>query len=683
VLVVVAVAGCGGGGAGDREVTHREDLAGIRDRGVLRILVEADDETYLPRGGDPLIEERTLALEFAARQGLEGRLIRVDRFGDLLPALADGRGDLVAANVTMTAERSERFGFTRAIDTTRELLVLAADRTVPATVADASGRIGARSGTTFAETARRLAAAHEALEAVVYAGAITNEALLDSVVAGRIDFAIQDSNRLDVILGYRKGLQRGPAVSAPRNVAWVVRRENPELRRELSAFLYEMDLLGAAPERSTADLPAIRQSGRIRMITRNNAATYFLWRGRLLGFEYELAQRFARSQGLRLEVLVAPSHDDLLPMLLDGRGDFVAAFLTRTAAREEQGVAFSRPYHHATEVVVGDADDTPLESVADLAGRRIAVREASAYWTHLERLRAEHAVDFELVVAPADMETEEIMARVADGTYDLTVADSHLLELEMTYRDDLQGILQLDGRRDHGWAVRQDNPQLLAAIDAFLAENYRGLFYNMRYERYFERPRYLPETREHAGDGLTLSPYDDIVRELAPLHGLDWRLVVAQMYQESRFDPDAESWAGARGLMQVMPRTARELGIEDLHDPRESIEAGLRSLDWVYDRFPDRLEPAERLWLALAGYNAGHGHVRDARRLAQSLGYDPDRWFDHVEKAMLLLSRPEYANKARHGYVRGEEPVAYVRAIRDRYRAYVDILRHGVRRDDG
>jgi membrane-bound lytic murein transglycosylase F len=201
----------------------------------------------------------------------------------------------------------------------------------------------------------------------------------------------------------------------------------------------------------------------------------------------------------------------------------------------------------------------------------------------------------------------------------------------------------------------------------------------MRYTKYFERARHLSDGgAELRGDG-SISPYDDLVRRAAEAHGFDWRLVVAQMYQESRFDPDAESWAGARDLMQVLPRTAQELGIDDLHDPEKSVEAGLRYLEWVRERFPASLDPAERMWFTLAGYNAGHGHVRDARRLARRLGHDPDRWFGHVERAMLKLSEPEYANRARHGFVRGREPVQYVRAIRDRYQAYVDLLRRRTR----
>ncbi len=146
------------------------------------------------------------------------------------------------------------------------------------------------------------------------------------------------------------------------------------------------------------------------------------------------------------------------------------------------------------------------------------------------------------------------------------------------------------------------------------------------------------------------------------------------MYQESRFDPRARSFAGAQGLMQVLPRTAEEFGLNDLDDPETAIHAGVRYLDWVRERFEDELPVRDRMWFALAAYNAGPGHVRDARRLAASMGLNPNRWFDNVERAMLLLSRREYANAAQHGYCRCNEPVQYVREIQTRYNAYVETV---------
>ena len=158
----------------------------------------------------------------------------------------------------------------------------------------------------------------------------------------------------------------------------------------------------------------------------------------------------------------------------------------------------------------------------------------------------------------------------------------------------------------------------------------------------------------------------------AEQYGFDWRLLVAQMYQESRFDPQAKSWAGALGLMQVLPRTARQMGFDgDLADPEIGIHAGVKYMAWMRERFDPELPVLDRMWFTLAGYNAGAEHVRDARRLARKKGWSSKRWFGNVERAMLLLSQRKYARKARHGFVRGREPVNYVRQIKQRYEAYV------------
>ncbi len=650
------------------------DLGDIVESGRLRVLLGRSQETYLPRHGAGLYAERELAEQFAGRLGIEAELVFVDSFSDLLPALLDGRGDLAASNLTVTDARRARVNFTRPLRYSRDRLVVAAGRAVPGEQDALAGTVAARRGTTLLDSARQLAAEHAALEVVAVDDSLTNDALVDMLADGEFDYVIQDGNVLETMLDYRDDIAAGPAVTEPRPLAWAVRPDNPELLAALNDFIAEYRLLGGSDTRYIADLPELRERRRLRMITRNNAATYFLWRGELLGFEYELGKRFAETEKLRLEVVVAPSHADMIPMLLRGEGDLIAAYLVPTEARVAQGVTFTRPYHYASEVVIGRVDEEAVESLAGLAGRSIAVRRSSSYWTHLEELIGAGELDVELIAAPPDMETQEIIDAVAAGRFDLTVADSHILDVELTWRDDIRSLLSIGEERPHGWAVHPQNVELLAAMNAFFDKAYRGLFYNIRYQKYFENPRHAREEPAELLAPGRLSPYDELVRAYAERYSFDWRLIVAQMYRESRFNPSARSWMGAVGLMQVLPRTAKEFGFEDLRNPETGIHAGIRYLDWVRDRFPRRLDPGERTWFALAGYNAGHGHVRDARRLARELGLDPDRWFDNVELAMLKLSEPEYAQRARHGYVRGSEPVQYVREIRERYQAYTRLL---------
>jgi membrane-bound lytic murein transglycosylase F len=347
--------------------------------------------------------------------------------------------------------------------------------------------------------------------------------------------------------------------------------------------------------------------------------------------------------------------------------------MTNTDERQREGIAFSRPYNTISEILVSRSDD-PIDSAEQLTGRTVVVRRSSSYWQSMQALQ-QQGIAFKLIAAPEELETEELIAQLARGEIDLTVADSHILDIELTWRDDIRGAFALEVRH-HGWMVRQENPELLKAVNAFHKKEYRGLFYNITYDKYFKNSKQILshiEERSDNTDNNSLSPYDSLVRKYAEHYGFDWRLIVSQMYQESRFNPNAKSWAGALGLLQVLPRTAKEFGIKDLRDPDSGLHAGVQYLDWLLKRFEPGLNIGERTWFALAAYNAGVGHVRDARQLAREKGWDPDKWFDNVEKTMLLLSNKRYSKVAKHGYVRGHEPVNYVRQIHDRYLAYLKL----------
>jgi membrane-bound lytic murein transglycosylase F len=372
---------------------------------------------------------------------------------------------------------------------------------------------------------------------------------------------VADSNLVQAVLGYRNDVRSAIDLTEDRPIAWAVRPTSRKLLTDLNMYLTAAQLTDRASSLATGDLDAIEKGRVLRVLTRNNATTYFLYRGELVGFEYEFIREFARQQGLRLEVVVPPNSEDLLPWLVEGRGDVVAAAMTPTAGRRAQGVTFSRPYNFVSQVLVARNDEDGLNSPLDLNGRQVVVRRSSAYWTTLEQLRFS-GVDLELIAAPEELETNEIIAHVAAGAFDLTVADSNMLDLELTWRDDVKGVFALTEEKPQAWAVRGSNPELLAAVDQFIGREYRGLFYNVIYDRYFQDERRIRRHQtDRASNGGELSPYDTIVRRYADQYGFDWRLIVAVMYQESRFDPEAQSFAGARGLMQVLPRTAEQLSM--------------------------------------------------------------------------------------------------------------------------
>ncbi len=653
------------------------DLDALRARGRLRILVRRFEDTYLPRAGNPFDMERELAVGFARSVGLEPELVAVDRFEDLIPALLAGRGDLAAANLTVLESRRKEIAFTAPVGRSREQLVARAGEQGIRKPADLKGRtLAVQEKTSFAETARDLAGRVPGLKRHTLSGRFSPDAIFDRLAAGKIDLTIMDSNILEISLRYRSDIKPVLDLTAERPLAWGVRPGNPRLLAALNEFLERQAATFPRESVYRDDWAGIQRRKTLRVLTRNNAVSYFMLRGELWGFEYEMAREFARQNGLRLEMVVANNLPELIALLKAGRGDLIASSLVPTGERARQGLDFSVPYFYATETVVARAADRKLKKPADLAGRTVVVRRSSSYWQTLQALK-DGGLKVRLQPAPETLETEDILRKVADGDYDLTVADSHILDIELAWNDGLRAAFPLGEPRPQAWAVRAGDAKLLEAINAFWKKEYRGKLYNITCRKYFKNPR---QVRLLIGDQIRVkrrgrvSPYDELIKLYAGEYDFDWRLIASQMYQESRFDPRAKSAAGAKGLLQVMPRTAREMGFKRLEDPKTGIHAGVKYLDWVRDTFEPELDEEERTWFALAAYNAGAGHVNDARRLARQQGWNPQRWFEHVERAMLLLSKPRYARQARYGYVRGEEPVAYVRQIRDRYQAYQAIL---------
>ena len=671
--------GCLCGGAADQrapvwEYVETGDLPALRTRGKLRVLYlpSEGDARGLPRGGPPLDVSRDLAEELAEELKLEPVLVPVSGLDQLIPWLLEGRGDLVAANLTVTEERAARVAFGRPLATVVEQVVGRATEPAVQEVADLADReLWVRPASSAWRTAQHIQAAVPGLTVQPAPDRLDHGQLVARVARGEYDLTIVDDNHLRALQLVRDDVAPLLSVTAPRPVAWAVRPGAEELLAAMNAYLEEARIRHRTDEVWTSDLPGLRARGTLRVLTRNNSATYYLHRGELRGFDFELAQRFAESQDLRLQMVVPPRADDLLDWLQRGRGDLVAAALTVTPEREAlAGVHWSSPTNTVREVLVKRAGD-PLDAPEALEGRTVVVRRSSAYWSTLHALRAS-GVQVTIEPAPEDVETEALIARVAAGDIDLTAADSVILDIELTWRDDVAAAFPLGPERAHGWAVRADAPELAEAVDGFLEAEVGGPFYNVVHQRYFRDERGISEAApDRVSRGGQLSPYDELVKQHAEEYGFDWRMIVAQMYQESHFDPHAVSWSGARGLLQLLPGTADELGYEGLHRPEVGIEAGVTYLHWVRNRFEPELDPVERLWFALAAYNAGFGHVLDAREVARRRGLDPDRWFGNTEEGMLLLAQPEVAARARYGYCRGNEPVDYVRRIRERFAAYV------------
>jgi len=651
----------------------KSDLPGIRQQGVLRLIAPRfDGPDSLTQAGIPELAYESIAEDLAHALGVEARWHYVDGFAELIPALNGGRGDLIVTNLTITEPRQQKVNFTTPINKISEVLITHRQKSIESVETLGNTEIAVPEGTAYLETLENLELGEARIKVLDRSN--SNSDLLDGLAAGDYGATLLDSDIARSLIPAYPDLKIAFTINPRRDIAWATRKKNPELLSAVNQFLVSHHIQVSAYETARRDWEAIKNTGHLRMLTTNNPASYFMYRGELMGFDYELLKFFAQEHDLHLSVIVKEDIESLFTALKNGEGDVVAASITRTPEREASGLMFSRRYLEVTEQLVGLRGGPKVSSPAELDQQSVGVNPQTSFHDTLLALEARESIDIDIIPLPG-ASTEMLFDRLSDGDFDFALGDSHLVAMEQTYKNDLVVNLDLTQARDIAWVLRPDQTALKQQLDNYIRKSYRGLIYNVTYNKYFKNARKIINFQAgRLQEASGLSPYDEIVKPIAEQYGMDWRLITAQMYQESQFDPQAVSFAGAVGLMQLMPTTAKQLGYRNLHKPKNSIRAGIEYMHWLQDRFPYELAFEDRIYFTLAAYNVGAGHVRDARRLARQQGLDPNRWFGHVEQAMLLLSRREYFRKSRFGYVRGREPVNYVREIRDRYLGYINAL---------
>ncbi len=440
-----------------------------------------------------------------------------------------------------------------------------------------------------------------------------------------------------------------------------------------------------------ADLPEIRERGELVAITSYSPLSYFIYRGEVMGYEYELLQLFGEHIDLPVRIEIARDFGEMMGMLESGEGDLIAYGLTVTSARRER-FAFSEPFNMTQQVLVQrkpenwrqmmlhNIENELIRNPIELSGKTVHVRRGSAYLDRLINLSEEIGADIDIVEADEGVTTEELIRYVAEGDIDYTVADENIAKIKSAYYQDLDKETAVSMPQQTAWAMRHTSPELLDSLNAWLEEARTQTDYYVIYNKYYENRRAFRS--RYASDffpvtGGTISPYDEVLQQYADELGWDWRLLAALIYQESQFNPSARSWAGAVGLMQLMPATAAEFGADNPLDPEENIAAGIRFLQWLQNYWGAHIEDEfERRKFVIASYNVGQGHVQDARRLAEAFGDDPDVWHGHVAEHMLNKSNPEYFNReeVRYGYATGLEPVNYVNTILNLFEHYQHLV---------
>ena len=438
------------------------------------------------------------------------------------------------------------------------------------------------------------------------------------------------------------------------------------------------------------DLDAILAEGKIRAVTNVNQTSYFIYKGEPMGFHFELLKKFADQQELELEIIPSNDIDEALEYLQTGAADLVAIGLSVSADRKEM-MRFTEPLIQATQVLVQrrpagwnrmTADEIAEKLVInqlDLAGKTIYVQKGSSYAQRLYNLERESGMDIGVIEVPFD--AEELARQVARGEIEYTVCDDYMLNIIGSLYPELDLSTPVSFPLNIAWSVRKDGTDgLVAELNRWITGFKTTREYARLEKKYFSgsRPASIAGSEYFATNGGgKVSPFDDIIKKCSESIGWDWRLVAALIYQESRFNPSVISPRGAYGLMQVMPETGQHFGLDVTHSVENNILAGIsyiRMLDGLFDNWVS--DPDERVKFILASYNAGHGHVIDAIKLAEKNGLDTGKWEDNVSLFLERKSDPAFYDDpvVRNGRLKqGVEVNAYVADILKRYEHYRNI----------
>lgn len=434
------------------------------------------------------------------------------------------------------------------------------------------------------------------------------------------------------------------------------------------------------------DLNAIKKEGKLRALTIYSGTSYFLYKGKPMGYEFELLERFAQHLEVELEIIVAQNIDELISKLLEGKADILAYGLAITNERQKK-VAFTDYLYVTHQVLVQKKPDNYLklhwksleESVIhnaiDLLGDTVSLREKSSYKNRISNLSEELGGEIFIDTIPGELSTEEIIKKVVDGEIKYTIADNNIAQIMASYYPILDIEVPVSFSQRIGWATPKKSEKLLQITNTWLKLFKKEVDYNVIYNKYFKNKknfRRRVKSEFYSLNSNEISPYDALIKECSKNLNWDWRLVTSLIYQESKFDPKKNSWAGASGLMQLMPATAKELEVKDRNDPEESIKGGTKYLKQMWESFNEVEDSIQRIKFSMAAYNSGLYHVKDAQKLALKRGLDSNLWDDNVEDMILALSVPKnYQDPVvKYGYVRGEEPYNYVDQIFERYEHY-------------
>lgn len=418
------------------------------------------------------------------------------------------------------------------------------------------------------------------------------------------------------------------------------------------------------------DLEGIKTRGFIRAAVDNNSTGFYIYRGRRMGYEYELLRDLAKRLGVQLNLVLVSDIDKAFEYLNDGRVDLIAMNLETNPDRESKAT-FTSPLGKISTVLVS-RDSESIQSWEDLKSDTVYVRHGAIYKSQLCKIKDSLQVNFTVMESPLHEET--LIDQVVEGEIKYTLADQNIALANATYYEGLDIKWKVTDSENVSWVVRDNSPKLLESVNNWLDDKQKE-FIPMLYAKYFlnSKNSYFRSTSPFSSlAGNRISVYDELIQVGAGELGWDWRLLASLVYKESRFDTTATSYAGAKGLLQLMPVTLERFGVENPNDPTQSLMGGIRYLRYLDKFWMERVpETNERIKFVLASYNIGHGHVEDAWRLALKYGANTQSWKD-VASFLELKSDPEYYRDpiVKSGFAKGHLAVNYVKDVLNIFESY-------------
>ena len=434
------------------------------------------------------------------------------------------------------------------------------------------------------------------------------------------------------------------------------------------------------------DWNEIKSDSVINVLAENSPVSYFIYRGRNMGYEYELLYEFAKDMNIRIQIQMVNDLDQMFQLLDSCQGDVIACNLTINKKRQEF-VNFTVPHLYTHQVLIQrkpneywklsreELDDTLIRAPEELAGKTIHVWKNSSYYNRIMQLNASLGLNMNIEATDGDLITEELIRMVSEGEIDYTIADENIAQIDERYYPNIDIEMRLNVKDSIGFALRMNSPDLLDTLNAWLLDSDNASTIGEVQRKYFDRRNLTNKANQDYSslNGDQLSPYDEIIQRESEKIGWDWRLIAAIIYQESKFETYKRSWAGAFGIFQFMPSTAKAYGIGPESSAEAQIVAGVKKLNKNYDQWLEEIsDSTEAIYFTLATFNAGRAHIDDARALCPEFGLKDSIWHDNVSDMVRNLSKPTYYRHevVKNGYCRGIETYEYIIEVIQRFEEY-------------